>query len=250
MGDHDERAPERLEELLEPGDRLQVEVVRRLVEQEEIGRPQQHPGEQDAHAPAAGEVLERLAEPGRRDPEPGEDRPRPGLHLLATLNLPAVPQLAVRRGEGGSLRVVRGEPCQSLLGRGDLRLEAEELGRPLEDRSQDLVALDLLHLLREVGDSQALGAQDRPVVGLVQAGEHPQNRGLADPVRSDERQARAGLDPPAQPGEQEVLPELSLDALELDQHTRPPPPVLFNHSRPGSEVRFARRVGANSGNER
>ena len=47
------------EEALEPGDRLGVEMVRRLVEQQQVGRGEQQPAERDAAALAAGERRRR-----------------------------------------------------------------------------------------------------------------------------------------------------------------------------------------------
>ena len=55
VGDGDDRALVLLEVPLEPGDRLGVEVVRRLVEQQQVGRGEQQPAERDAAALAAGE---------------------------------------------------------------------------------------------------------------------------------------------------------------------------------------------------
>ena len=51
------------EEALEPADRLGVEVVRRLVEQQQVGRREQQPAERDAPPLAAGERRRRR---GRR----------------------------------------------------------------------------------------------------------------------------------------------------------------------------------------
>ena len=55
MRHRDDRALVVREEALEPRDRLRVEVVRRLVEQQEVGRREQQPAERDAAALAAGE---------------------------------------------------------------------------------------------------------------------------------------------------------------------------------------------------
>ena len=55
MGDGDDGALVGLEEALEPRDRLGVEVVRRLVQQQQVGRGEQHPRERDAPALAAGQ---------------------------------------------------------------------------------------------------------------------------------------------------------------------------------------------------
>ena len=68
---HD-RARVLLEEALQPVDRLRVEVVGRLVEQEQVGVAEQEPGERDAALLAAGQgrdigVVGRAAQGVHRD---------------------------------------------------------------------------------------------------------------------------------------------------------------------------------------
>ena len=67
MRDDDERALELLEVGLEPRDALRVEVVRGLVEEEDVGVGEQQPRERDAAAFAAGERGDVRV--GRREPE-------------------------------------------------------------------------------------------------------------------------------------------------------------------------------------
>ena len=75
MGDEDERPAVAEEEVFQPADRLDVEVVGRLVEQEDVGLVDEGPGQQDPPLHPRGEGLE----PGVGvEPHPGEDRPRPG----------------------------------------------------------------------------------------------------------------------------------------------------------------------------
>ena len=66
MGDGDDRALVILEEALEPCDRFGVEVVRRLVEQQQIWRLQQQPAKRDAPPLAARERLDVDVRGGRR----------------------------------------------------------------------------------------------------------------------------------------------------------------------------------------
>ena len=56
VGDGDDRALVVGEVALQPGHRLGVEVVGRLVEQQQVGRAQQQPAQRDAAALAAGEL--------------------------------------------------------------------------------------------------------------------------------------------------------------------------------------------------
>ena len=71
VADHDQRAGIALEEVLEPQRRFEVEVVRRLVEQQQVGLGEQQRGERDAHLPAARIAVERPA------PASSSSKPRP-----------------------------------------------------------------------------------------------------------------------------------------------------------------------------
>ena len=55
---HEERAGERLQELLEPDDRLDVEVIGGLVHQQHVGLAEQDARERDPHLPAAGQLAD------------------------------------------------------------------------------------------------------------------------------------------------------------------------------------------------
>ena len=63
------------EVLLQPVAGFQVEMVGRLVQQQQIGLFQQQLGERDAHLPAAGKLLGALLPLALRKPEPGEHAP-------------------------------------------------------------------------------------------------------------------------------------------------------------------------------
>ena len=83
MGDGDDRAGVLVEEALEPLDRLGVEVVRRLVEEEQVGVLEQEPREGDAPLLAAGQgrdvgVVRRAAERLHRDLDVALDVPGVG----------------------------------------------------------------------------------------------------------------------------------------------------------------------------
>ena len=62
VGDDDEAAAVGLEEVAQPDDRVGVEVVGRLVEQQGVGVREQDAGQLDAAALTAGEGVQRLAE--------------------------------------------------------------------------------------------------------------------------------------------------------------------------------------------
>ena len=70
------------EELLEPLDAQQVEVVGRLVEQEQVVLEGEQPAQGQPHRPAAGEGGDGGVELRDREAEPEQDRLGPRLHLV------------------------------------------------------------------------------------------------------------------------------------------------------------------------
>src|SRR5439155_218225 len=95
------------EEALEPLERLDVEVVGRLVEQQERRAQEQQARERRAHAPAPGELGQRPGEVGLAEPEAAEDRLRRGLEPVAAEGLEPVLEVAVARGQRVALVSVR-----------------------------------------------------------------------------------------------------------------------------------------------
>lgn len=74
----------------EPDNSAEVEMRRRLVEQEQVRLDEKRPGERDAHPPATRHVLRRLGHHRRREAETVEDRTglcleHGGVHLLNLL---------------------------------------------------------------------------------------------------------------------------------------------------------------------
>ena len=71
--DQQHRAGEAREPGLQPQRGFQVEVVGRFVEQQQVGGGEQRGGERHAHAPAAGEFLDRALLRGLVEAQAGED---------------------------------------------------------------------------------------------------------------------------------------------------------------------------------
>ena len=87
MRDEDHRGVERLELALEPLEALDVEVVRRLVEQEQVGIARERARERRAGQLAARERVERTVEVGVDEPEAAHGgrravAPRPAARVL------------------------------------------------------------------------------------------------------------------------------------------------------------------------
>ena len=205
MGDRHHGALVVLEEALQPGDRLGVEVVRRLVEEQQVGGGEEQPAERDPAALTAGErrhVAVALGQPQRvhRPVELGLEAPGiVAVDLLLHRRL-----LGEQRVEVG---VGLGEGCRD-------RVEAVEQVAQLADAVLDVAAHVLgrveLGLLLEEADGGAgmqLGDAGR---GLLEPRHDPHQGRLAGPVRAEHADLR-----PRQERQGDVREHLPVGAVEL-----------------------------------
>ena len=197
VADDDCGRVERLHELFESIEAVEVEVVGRLVEQERVVARQQQRGEASARGLAAGQrrglevqvdfesdVGERLVraffDVGSAEREPAIERVRVAVICAG---------FAARHRVG--IRVHRG------LGCADARAPQQELPHRL--------ALDAFLFLREVAERRGRGRnRDRASVWLAQSGEDLEQRRLAGAVRAHESDDVAGRN-----HEIEARPELA-----------------------------------------
>jgi hypothetical protein len=83
VGGHEQRAGLRCQEALEPDDRLDVEVIGRLVHQQHVGPPEQHARHRDAHLPSARQRAHVAVDPLVVESEAEEDFARLRLERIA-----------------------------------------------------------------------------------------------------------------------------------------------------------------------
>ena len=192
--DDDRRPLVALEELLQPADGDDVQVVRRLVEQQHVGVRGEHLGEQHAQLEAAGERRQRLAVDLARDAEPLEDLARPRLERVAVVAQDQVLELGIAVGVELGLGV--GQELLLL----DHRLPDLVVAhhRHLEDRHVLVAEVVLL----EHAELEALGHRHRPLARLLVTGEDLQEGGLARAVRPNQAITVAGVELDRGPGEQ------------------------------------------------
>ena len=177
----DDRAVVLVEEALEPVDRLGVEMVRRLVEEQQIGVLEEQPGQRDAPSLAAaqgrdGRVVRRAAERLHGDFDVAFDVPGVGR---------VDPVL-----EGGLLgadRLVVGVRLGPLRHHGVVGVDQPlDLGHAVHDVALDVLGGVELRLLRQVADGEPrrqAGVAREPV---VEAGHDLQEARFARPVRPDD----------------------------------------------------------------
>ena len=156
MRDENDRAGKARNDLLQQVERLDVEVVGRLVEDQQVGGLGHDPRQHQPRPFAAREVLDRRARLLRLEQEV--------LHIAGHMLLFAVDQQ------------VLAAPVRQIMG-------------------ERVVEVQILALLVERGDLQIGAELHRAFVGLQLAGQHLQKRRLAGAIGSDEADAVAAMDP-------------------------------------------------------
>ena len=178
-----------LEEPLEPGHRLGVEVVGRLVEQQQVGRLQQQPAQRDAAALAARQRLR----PGvrRRQPE------RVHRHLEPRVEVPGVGRVDAVLEPGLLVEHLLHRLGRHLLAElhvdGVVAVEQRPgLGDALFDVAADVLVRVELRLLRQEADRHPLAREGLAVEVGVEPGHDPEQRRLAGAVEAEDADLGAG----------------------------------------------------------
>ncbi len=189
MRDRDDGARVRLQMVLEPRHRLGIEMVGRLVEQQQVRRLQQQAAQRDTPPFAARQ--RRDVALTRRQPQ------RVHRHLHLRIEVPGP------RGLDPILQLaLLVEGLFHLLGRqllaepGRDRIVGLEQCTNGRDAFVDVPAHVLVsvqrRLLRKMADGDALGRKRLALHVGVQAGHHPQQRALAGAVQSEHADLGAG----------------------------------------------------------
>ena len=189
MGHGDDGARVLVEEPLEPVDRLGIEMVGRLVEQQQVGMLEQESRERDAAPLATTQrrhvlVVGRTAERVHRDLDVALDVPgigRVDLVLQRPLLLPERVVVGVRLGPLGHHGVV-------------LVDEALDLADTVHDVALHVLGSIELGFLREVADGEA-GCQARLAgEAVIEAGHDPEQARLTGAVGPDDADLGSGIE--------------------------------------------------------
>ena len=211
VADGDEHPVVLVEEGLQPADRVEVEVVGGLVEQESLGGAEEGLGEQDAQLEAAGQALHGLLVPPGADAQPLEQLRGLGLGLVAVL-----------LGDGP---LELGQLVPVLLRHVGLGQDVVLLLHGLpedrvahEDHVDDPVGLVAEVVLAE--DADLLRPVDAAGVRLLVAGEDLHEGGLAGAVRAGESVAAPRRERDVHVLEELLGPEGLGDVLDRDHGGR------------------------------
>ncbi len=180
--DHRERVPSEI--FLEPVARFEVEMIRRLVKQQQVRAAEQQLRQRNPHLPAAGKCFRRSIGVVRCETKATEDRCDTQVHAVAVREAKAVLQLAVA-GEHFVVLALRdrriAEPMLDLV---HFHLHIEERLECTARFLEDTPARVRESVLRQVTDCQIGWLDDRPGVGVVKTGEHLQQCRFAGAVWS------------------------------------------------------------------
>jgi hypothetical protein len=211
VGDDHHRARELLEERLEPGEAVEVEMVGRLVEEEDRRPRQQHAGQQGSRRLAAAQRAERRIQGHVRDAERVAGAVELRVQRPAAERAEAILLLAVRGERVGVIQPPL-EPCQ-------LAVQLPHLAQGGAEQAVDR-QLRPGRLLRQVADAVAGTQRHAAPLRSVDAGQHPQERGLPRPVGTHQRDAARAGEGEAQRVEQRGLAVRDAQVRRLEQHGR------------------------------
>ena len=220
MRDQDQRAGVAREPRLQPHQRVEVQVVGRLVEQHQVARAHQRARQREPETPAAGELAHGAFALGRGEAE-------------------AVQQFVGARR--GAVPVDRGEACvdlAELVAAGALhgRLERAEF-RVAVQHEVDGAALRAHHLLLHGGDAPVRRDAAGAGVGRELAAQQREQRRLAAAVLPDHADALAGVDAQFRVAQQWLGAARERDARELDHRRLTGRAVRAARRRSGSRRR-------------
>jgi len=182
--DHQHRAGVVSQVALEPEQGKQVEVVRRLVEHQEVGLHDEQAGEVGAHDPAAGILAGRLVEVRLLVAEAGQNLLRLRFELVAVNKRELVLCRTVGRVAERAGGLVLAHRAQDV---DHLRVDAH-------GDFQDRLVARIARFLREVAGDRVFIALDRAFIEVLLVEDHAEKRRFARAVGTDQGDAFAPVD--------------------------------------------------------
>ena len=189
--------------LLEPLERVEVEVVGRFVEQQEVRVGDDQARQRRPGLLAARQRRRRLRPLVAREPEPAQRRLDPLVEGVAAEDLVLVQELGVGVVRDPAVALHRGQPLGHPV----------EMGGAGPDRRPEVrrghERLVEMRLLGEQPEGQPALAVDLAAVGLVAPGRQPEQRRLARAVRPDQPDPVAERDRRVDRVEDDERPDLA-----------------------------------------
>ena len=180
MGDRDDRARVLLEMSLQPGDRLGVEMIGRLVEQQQVGCREQEPAQRHPAALTSRQSGHRVFPRWHAEGVHGDIDL--ALQVPGARRLDPAFQVGLLRAQSVVVGLGVRPACQHLLIAVEERLDR---CHPFHHVSDDVLARVEHRFLRQQADGEPLAKPGLARCGLVLAGHDPQQGGLSGAVGAD-----------------------------------------------------------------
>ena len=214
--DEDHRVRIGTEILLEPVACFEIEVIRRLVEEQQVGAAEQQLGQRDAHLPSAGERLARTIGVVRTEAEAAQDRSDAEVHVVAIRQAEAILQLRIARQHRLMLGLRHGGVAKAMLDVVHLRLDIEQRLKGAAGFLEDGAPRVRQSVLRQIPNGQVGRPDNGAGVRFIEPGQHLEEGGLAGAIRPAETHTIAVTDLPGDMLEQGAVTERFRQVGELD----------------------------------
>ena len=212
---HQQRAVISLQELLQPDQAFEVEMVAWLVQQHGVGTHQQDPRQCHAHLPTARQRADVAVHHLLAEGEAGEHLARPALQRVAVELLEARLHLAIARDD--VVHVVRTRRIRhggfQLLQLGGHRADG---AGAIHHLGHGAAARHLADVLAEIADGDAAIDRHLAFVRQFLPGDHPEQRGLAGAIGADEADLFALLKRRGGFDEEDLVTDLLADVVETN----------------------------------
>ena len=212
VGDHQQRALVLAQPGLQPQRGFQVQMVGRLVQQQQVGRRHQRPGEVEAYSPAAGERPMRLGEVRLGEPQAGEDLAAPGMGVVAA----GILVVRIQPAEGSAVVVSLGF-FDGAFHSAQPRVAVEH---EVERRTRGW-----LHGLLQAGDPPGIRQRHGAFFRQQASPNQLEERRLAHAVAAHDSSLVAAVDRQVQAVEDGPLAAMQRDVLQRQHDDAPPLPM-------------------------
>ena len=213
MTDHDQRAREPVQVIFQPDQRRQIEVVRRLVQQHQVGIVEQQFGQRHTHLPAARELLHRPLEILFPETEARKYTRHLRFGVIPFQILPAVLQCAQFFNQ---LRIF-GRDGQLRAHRLDLIVQMWQIRQPAPRLGEQLPAAVRNPVLRQIANGQVAPLFDGPRCRLKLVYHQLQDRRLARAVRAHQAVALAAENRPRDAIKQHASRQCDRELVQMKQ---------------------------------
>jgi len=218
VADQDQRLAEINQVALQPFRRFDVQVVRRLVQQQQVRFLEQQLGQQQPVLLAAAELFHVLAIRLRREVQSGQHALDLMIEVVGVAVVQFVLQVVETFAQAAAFDFVlglsqRGGQTFRVAGQGNQ--VAKRVVRFVPDRMPGRE----LRLLFQVSDPRRPGQFDRPRVRLLASRQDPEDRRLARPIRPDQRDPLPRAHVERDPIQDRIGPITLVQIADRQQHS-------------------------------